>query len=179
MIQLQRRNTLSIINGPEGLARGKDGRLSPEPVLGRLGQASSPDVSPPVCHLRTPSPVRHLRMPIILTSKLSCNACPRFIEASNKCSNWKFHTRGCHGKWYFPWGFPPSDQQVSSAFEESMSRYIVEVLLIEGVARSRRNSNRYWTDVEGLPQNRETYKANKARARKMFESRSKRNFLGL
>jgi len=43
-----------MYNRPEGLARGKDGRLSPEPVLGRLGQLSSPDVPPPVHHFRTP-----------------------------------------------------------------------------------------------------------------------------
>jgi len=36
---------------------GKDGRLSPEPVLGDSDS----------CHLRTPSPARHLRTPIILT----------------------------------------------------------------------------------------------------------------
>jgi len=41
---------------------GKAGRLSPEAVLGRLGQLSSP-----VRHLRTPSPIRHLQTPIILT----------------------------------------------------------------------------------------------------------------
>jgi len=42
LIQLRRRSILSIYNGPEGLVRGKDGRLSPEPVLGDSGS----------CHLR-------------------------------------------------------------------------------------------------------------------------------
>jgi len=53
--------------GLRGSQGGKDGRLSPDPVLGRLGQLSSPDVSAPVRHLRTPSPIGHFRTPIILT----------------------------------------------------------------------------------------------------------------
>jgi len=32
-------------------------------------------------------------------SKLSCNACAMFIQASNKHSNTKFYARGSHGKW--------------------------------------------------------------------------------
>jgi len=65
-MQLRRRNTLSVYNEPEDPPEGKDGRLSPEPVLGRLGQLSSPDVSAPVRHVRTPSPIRHPRTPVIL-----------------------------------------------------------------------------------------------------------------
>jgi len=71
LIQLRRRNALSIYNGPEGLARGKDGRLSPEPVLGRLGQLSSPDVPPPVRHLRTP----------IILIPAACLGLPRSLAA--------------------------------------------------------------------------------------------------
>jgi hypothetical protein len=86
-------------------------------------------------------------------SKLSCNACARFIKASNKYSNRKFYTRGCHGKWYFPWVSPPSHQLVSRTFQESMSRYIVALLESEGGARPRRNSDSSCPspDLEGVP----------------------------
>ena len=66
-MQLRRRNILSIYNGPEGLARGKGRNTVSRAGARRLGQLSSPDVLAPVRHLRTPSLVRHLRMPIILT----------------------------------------------------------------------------------------------------------------
>ena len=36
-------------------------------------------------------------MDFLGVSKLSCNACAKFIEVSNKYSSRKFHTRGCHG----------------------------------------------------------------------------------
>jgi len=68
-------------------------------------------------------------------SKLSCNACARFIEASNKHSKRKFYTRGCHGKWYFPWAPPQSNQQVSRTFRDTMSSYIANMLAYQGVER--------------------------------------------
>jgi hypothetical protein len=97
-------------------------------------------------------------MDVLGVSKLSCNACARFIEASNKYSNRKFHTRGCHGKWCFPWALPPSHQQVSSTFQESMSRYIVELLVWKRVARHRSNCDTScpWTGLEGVPEWNET-----------------------
>jgi len=49
-----------MYNGPKGLAGIKDKRLSPEPASG----------DPDSCQLRTPSPVRHLQTPIILTYML-------------------------------------------------------------------------------------------------------------
>jgi len=52
-------------------------------------------------------------------SKLSCIACARFIEASNKYRNRKFYTRGCRGKLYFPWALPPSGQRIASAFKRA------------------------------------------------------------
>jgi len=50
-------DTSKEYNAPEGLG---DERLSPEPAPG----------DPDSCHLRTPSPVHHLRTPIILTYML-------------------------------------------------------------------------------------------------------------
>ena len=48
----------------EGLARGKGRKTVPRAGARRLGQLSSPDMSPPVRHLRTPSLVRHLGHPL-------------------------------------------------------------------------------------------------------------------
>jgi hypothetical protein len=104
-------------------------------------------------------------------SKLCCNACAMFIEASNKCSNREFHTRGCRGKWRFPWALPPSDQQVSSTFQESMSRYIVELLVWKGAARPRSNSDSSSpsTDLEGVPDESETNRTIEVLAMREFE----------
>ena len=60
-----------MYNGPEGLGRGKGRKTVSRAGARRLGQRSSPDVSPPDRHLRTPSPDRHLRTPIILTGSRS------------------------------------------------------------------------------------------------------------
>ena len=114
---------------------------------------------------QTVSSVEVPPMNFLGVSKLSCNACVRFIKASNEYSNWKFHTRGCHGKWYFPWASPPSDQQVSSSFQESMSRYIVKLLVWKRVARPRSNRDSCWTALDGVPDRSETDEINEARAR--------------
>jgi hypothetical protein len=50
------------------------------------------------------NPVQHIGV-----SKLSCQACNVFLEVFNstaKPGDPRFVTRGCHGKSYFPWGFP-------------------------------------------------------------------------
>ena len=71
-------------------------------------------------------------------SKLSCNACAKFIEASNKHSNQTFYTRGCRGKWYFPWALPQSvTRNVSATFRDSMIRCIADILVQTGVASPR------------------------------------------
>jgi hypothetical protein len=105
-------------------------------------------------------------------SKLSCNACAKFIQASNKYSIQKFYTRGCHGKWYFPWALPPSDQQVSSTFQESMSRYIVKLLTWRGGARPRSKSDSSCasTDLEGVPAENETDETNRRKSGRILES---------
>jgi len=41
-------------------------------------------------------------------SKLSCRPCNLWIKCHNELSPSKFYTRGCHGKWYWPWGLPKS-----------------------------------------------------------------------
>jgi len=65
-MQLRRTNILSIYNGPEGLARGKGPKTVSRAGARRLGELSSPDVPPPV---------RHLRTPIILTSLAPSGEC--------------------------------------------------------------------------------------------------------
>jgi len=37
-------------------------------------------------------------------SKLSCSACYLWIQAFNELGGHRFHTRGSHGKWCWPWG---------------------------------------------------------------------------
>ena len=39
-------------------------------------------------------------------SKLSCSTCQIWIEGYNEKVGPGFYTRGCHGKWYFPWAIP-------------------------------------------------------------------------
>jgi len=39
-------------------------------------------------------------------SKLSCSPCHMWIEAFNELGGRQYYTRGCHGKWYWPWGMP-------------------------------------------------------------------------
>jgi len=73
---------------------------------------------------RTPPPMDYLGV-----SKLSCNACTRFIAASNEHNDRKFYTRGNRDKWCFPWALPPPvNQEVSSAFLESMGGYIAHTI---------------------------------------------------
>ena len=39
-------------------------------------------------------------------SKLSCMACYCFLQGIRETTGINFMTKGCHQKWYFPWGFP-------------------------------------------------------------------------
>ena len=105
------------------------------------------------------------------SDKLSCNACARFIEASNEYGNPKFYTRGRHGKQDFSWALPPSNQQVSSTFYESMARYIVELSVWKAAAGPRSNSDSSCAsaDLEGVPDENETDGTNRVLARE-FES---------
>jgi len=105
----------------------------------------------------TPPPMDYLG-----ASKLSCNACARFIDASNKHSKRKFYTRGCHGKWCFPWAPPQSDQQVLRTFSDTMSSHIANLLVHQSTERRRRlsDSSCSSTDWEFGPDNDETDQAN-------------------
>lgn len=49
-------------------------------------------------------------------SKLSCAACKIWIEGYNQQEGPNFYTRGCHGKWYWPWGLPELNQDVLSKY---------------------------------------------------------------
>jgi len=39
-------------------------------------------------------------------SELSCMACYCFLQGIRETTGINFMTKGCHQKWYFPWGFP-------------------------------------------------------------------------
>ena len=39
-------------------------------------------------------------------SKVSCMACHCFLQGVRETTRFNFMTKGCHQKWYFPWGFP-------------------------------------------------------------------------
>jgi hypothetical protein len=93
-----------------------------------------------IYHLNKPAtnipPVGYLGV-----SKLSCSACKIFIDVwnQNNTRGRKFLTRGCHGKYYFPWALPPSlDQKTATAFVASITDYIAKSLKEAGVVRSRR-----------------------------------------
>ena len=45
-------------------------------------------------------------------SKLSCSACRIWLEAFNGVGQQKIYTRGCHGKWYWPWGMPSAEESL-------------------------------------------------------------------
>lgn len=44
-------------------------------------------------------------------SKLSCHGCDSFIRAFNLVHKTSWVTKGCHGKSYYPWMFPPGTPQ--------------------------------------------------------------------
>ncbi|RPA93218.1 hypothetical protein L873DRAFT_1793776 [Choiromyces venosus 120613-1] len=45
-------------------------------------------------------------------SKLSCSACRIWLETFNEVGQWKFYTRGSHGKWYWPWRIPTVEESL-------------------------------------------------------------------
>jgi len=81
-------------------------------------------------------------------SKLPCNACTMFIEASNRNRKRKFYIGGCRGKWSFPWALPPSGQPITSAFLVSMSSYIAGLLVWKGVARPRSDADNNYNPTD-------------------------------
>jgi len=49
-------------------------------------------------------------------SKLSCASCKIWIEGSNQQEGPNFYIRGCHGRWYWPWGLPELNEDVLSKY---------------------------------------------------------------
>lgn len=56
-----------------------------------------------VCFLETPQAVTTPPFNYIGVSKLSCRPCHEWLIAFNRRGGRQYHTRGCHGKWYWPW----------------------------------------------------------------------------
>ena len=70
--------TMGLGDSPAGKGR----KTVPRAGARGLGEVSSLDMSPPVHHLRTPSPVRHLLTPIILTTRTTRH-CSIYWDAIN------------------------------------------------------------------------------------------------
>lgn len=62
-------------------------------------------------------------------TKLSCKACYAFISAYNKLSERpKFHTKGCHDKWYPGWCMPLfSDIETNERMESDVANEIIDM----------------------------------------------------
>ncbi|KAG0634826.1 hypothetical protein HOY80DRAFT_1140381 [Tuber brumale] len=66
-------------------------------------------------------------------SKLSCSACRIWIETFNEQRGPEFHTRGSHGKWYWPWGVPREEslEEAEESLEEKMARKVIKEYLTQ------------------------------------------------
>lgn len=61
-----------------------------------------------VCFLETAQAGATPPFNYIGVSKLSCRPCHEWLTAFNRRGGRQYHTRGCHGKWYWPWTMPAS-----------------------------------------------------------------------
>lgn len=59
-------------------------------------------------------------------SKLSCLACFFFLK-SLESAGYKFHTKGCHGKAYYPWKLPCMKRELSDQILETFCQKLEKV----------------------------------------------------
>jgi len=62
-------------------------------------------------------------------SKLNCYPCSLWIKGFNSLETQKFYTKGCHGKWYWPWVMPRIESdQVGEFMAERISEKYIQTL---------------------------------------------------
>lgn len=76
-------------------------------------------------------------------SKLSCRACSLWIDWFNNRGGRQYHTRGCHGKWYWPWGAPPGldFDEATTALNRRVQDDYVRLLKATGRLRAASDSS--------------------------------------
>ncbi|CUS15716.1 unnamed protein product [Tuber aestivum] len=83
-------------------------------------------------------------------SKLSCSACSTWLDAFNDMGQRRFHTRGSHRKWYWPWGMPKEEEPLEEVIAPECSREVGPDKLFR-VTLARKISRQY---VEHLKEQR-------------------------
>ena len=79
-------------------------------------------------------------------SKLSCKACFLWLQAVGEVTGCKFHTKGCHDKWYPSWSAPAlggnkSKHKINKYFLEKVESELYENLTASKFARPRAHSD--------------------------------------
>ncbi len=79
-------------------------------------------------------------------SKLSCKACFLWLQAVGEVTGCKFHTQGCHDKWYPKWSAPALEgnkykHKIDKNFLEKVESELYENLKDSRLARPRAHSD--------------------------------------